>query len=613
MFVEKVKNNGIDYLRLVESCRYTNSKGIRTSKKNVIYNIGPLKKFDDGKPNYVERLKESFRNGSPIIQELYQFLDYKPVREKYDIQLSEGDPDCIGKVKLYSHSLIERILEELGVVGLFNRYKALTNYEFDLIGFFRLLVYGRILNPASKIATMSQNDDYYNEIVKDPYVYNVYDTLDFINQYENSIINKMNNNLTKKFKRTTDIVYYDVTNFFFEIDQPDDDIIDDEQNVSKGVRKFGVCKEERHLPIVQMGLFMDEQGLPISIETFPGNTLDHLTMIDALTNTVDKLNLSRFIFVGDRGMCSGTNMVHLLKRNHGYIISKSIDKTNYEERKWIYDQTNYIKESNDFKYKSRIIKRTIKLKETGENYDIIQKVVVYWSKKFYDKQYAENKSFLEFIDKLEKNPESFRITKMQSNSLKKFLKDDIVNNKTGEILNSKDIKLLIDYEKINKFKEQMGYYQIVTSELNLSEKEIIDTYHGLSRIEDQFKTMKGSLETRPVFVRTQEHIKAHLLICMIALTVVRIIQNKIVTYQNKTKPTTSKKQKKWEVGLSSDRIQSALNKWTVSYLTNGYYRFNDIDNNDLKLILNAFNIQIPVKLYKPMELKNLKTSIEISM
>jgi transposase len=608
MFVEKVINNGSEYLRLVESCRYVNSKGVKTSKKNVIYNIGPLKRFDDGKPNFVERLKESFKNGTPIIPELYKFLDYKPVREKYDIGLSEGDPDCIGTVKLYSHSLIERILEEIGLIGLFNRYKALTNYEFDLTGFFRLLVYGRILNPASKIATVSQNNDYYNEIVKEPYEYNVYDTLDFINQYENSIINKINKNLTEKFKRTTDIIYYDVTNFFFEIGQPDADVTLDDETVSKGVRKFGVSKEERHLPIVQMGLFMDEQGLPISIETFPGNTLDHLTMIDALSNTVDKLNLSRFIFVGDRGMCSGTNMVHLLKRNHGYIISKSIEKTNAEERKWIYDQTDYIKETNDFKYKSRIVKRTIKLKDTDENYDITQKVVVYWSKKFYDKQYAENKSFLEFIDKLEKNPESFRITKMQSNNLKKFLKDDIINNKTGEVLNSKDIKLIIDYDKINKFKEQMGYYQIVSSELNLSEKEIIDTYHGLSRIEDQFRTMKGSLETRPVFVRTPEHIKAHLLICMIALTVVRIIQTKIVSYQNKDKS----KKHNWELGLNSDRIQAALNKWTVSYLTNGYYRFNDINNKDLKLILDAFNIKIPIKLYKPMELKNLKTNIEIS-
>ena len=219
MFVEKVMNNGSEYLRLVESCRYVNTKGIKTSKKNVIYNIGPLKKFDDGKPNYVGRLKESFKNGTPIIPELYKFLDYKPVREKYAIGLSEGDPDCIGTVKLFSHSLIERILEEIGLISLFNRYKALTNYEFDLTGFFRLLVYGRILKPASKIATVSQINDYYQEIVKDPYVYNVYDTLDFINLYENSIINKMNKNLIEKFKRTTNIVYYDVTNFFFEIEQ----------------------------------------------------------------------------------------------------------------------------------------------------------------------------------------------------------------------------------------------------------------------------------------------------------------------------------------------------------------------------------------------------------
>ena len=340
-----------------------------------------------------------------------------------------------------------------------------------------------------------------------------------------------------------------------------------------------------------------------------GNTLDHLTMIDALSNTVDKLNLSRFIFVGDRGMCSGTNMVHLLKRNHGYVISKSINKTKSDERKWIYDQTDYIKENNDFKYKSRVISRTIKLKESEDDYNITQKVVVYWSKKFYEKQYAENKSFLEFIDKLEKNPESFRITKMQNNNLKKFLKDDIINTNTGEVLNSKDVKLIIDYDKINKFKEQMGYYQIVTSELNLSEKEIINTYHGLSRIEDQFRTMKGSLDTRPIFVRRPEHIKAHLLICMIALTVVRIIQNKIVSFQNKNKS----KKHNWELGLNSDKIQSALNKWTISYLNNGYYRFNDINNKDLKLILDSFNIKIPIKLYKPMELKNLKTNIKVSM
>jgi transposase len=219
---------------------------------------------------------------------------------------------------------------------------------------------------------------------------------------------------------------------------------------------------------------------------------------------------------------------------------------------------------------------------------------------------AENKSFLEFIEKLNTSPTSFRITKTQSKSLKRFLKKELVNNKTGEILNSSDLKPLIDFDKINKYKEQFGYYQIVTSELNMPDKEVINTYHGLSRIEDQFRVMKGDLETRPMFVRTKAHIDSHLLVCMIALIVVRIIQNKIVKYKNNVKT------KNWETGLSGRRIQDALNKWTVSEISNGLYRFNDTDNEDLKLILDSFNIQVEYKLYKKMELLNLKTSINIS-
>lgn len=609
MYVEKVMNNGTEYLRLVESFRYVNDKGIKTVKKKVLYNIGPYAKFDDGKANFYERLKESFKNGTPIIAELNKYLDKPTVREKYDFHFSANDPDCIGHPKLYSHILIERILDELGLISLFQGYKRFTNYEFDLVGFFRLMVYGRILNPASKIATVKQNNDYYDEIVTNPYEYNIYDTLSFVKEYEHSILNKMNKQLIKKFKRTTNIIYYDVTNFFFETERPDDDIEEGEE-ITKGIRKFGVCKEERKLPIVQMGLFMDEQGIPISIEMFPGNTLDHLTMIDALSNTIDNLGLPRFIFVGDRGMCNGPNIVHLLKRNHGYVISKSIAKTNAKEREWIFDQSDYISESEDFKYKSHKVKRSIKLKD-NERYDLVEKVVVYWSKKFYNRQKAENKSFLDFIDKLNANPESFRITKTQSKGLKKFLKDDVINNKTGEILESKDLKPLIDFEKVNRFKEEMGYYQIITSELEMSDSEVIAIYHKLSRIEDQFKTMKGNLETRPMFVRTPEHIKAHLLICMIALTVVRIIQNKIVQYLESKQPLR-KKARNWEMGLSGEKLQIALNKWSVDTLTNEYYRFNNIDDKDLKLILDSFGINIPLKLYKKMELKNIKTNIKIT-
>lgn len=280
MYIEKNKNNGIDYLRLVKSQRIVNSKGIKTSTKSVVYNIGPLSRFDDGKPDYVERLKQSFKQGKPIIPELQRFCTDPLPKEHYDIHFEEGDPDCIGHPKLFSQILIERILEELGMTYYFQHYKSYTRSQFDLLGFFRLLVYGRILNPASKIATIRQNNDYYTPVLNDPYEFNVYDTLDFIYDFRESIIKKINKSITSSFNRTTNVIFYDVTNFFFEIERPDDDFeIDGE--IIKGTRKNGVSKEERKLPIVQMGLFMDEQGLPISIEIFPGNTLDHLTMIDA--------------------------------------------------------------------------------------------------------------------------------------------------------------------------------------------------------------------------------------------------------------------------------------------------------------------------------------------
>lgn len=604
MFVEKFSNNGIPYLRLVESQRYTNANGVRTVRKKSIYNIGPLKKFDDGMPDYVQRLKDSFKNGSPLIPELLPYCSSQPTLHKYALDIFEGDPDCIGHPKLYSHCLIEKILEELDLISFMGRYKQLTHYEFDLTGFFRLLVYGRILNPASKIKTVSQNNDYYLPIVKNLYEYNIYDTLDFLYDYKKSIINRINKSLVTSFHRTTNIIFYDVTNFYFEIEHPDEDYEDEDGNIIKGIRKMGVCKEERKLPIVQMGLFMDEQGIPISIETFPGNTLDHLTVTESLKNSIEQLDMKKFIFVGDRGMYRGNNTSHLIETNNGYIISKSIEKTNKEEKAWIYDNEGY--EGNaSFKHKSHTVKRTVKGND-GEMHTIVEKVVVYWSEKFYKKQVAENKSFLEFIEKLEQNPESFRITKSQSKNIKRFLKKECMNEETGEILESSKIKMMLDKEKINRYKESFGYYQIVTSELDMEDMRVIDIYHGLTRIENQFEIMKGALSTRPLRVRTPEHIEAHLLSCMIALIVIRIIQNKIVQFKGKSKD------KHWENGLSAERIQKALNKWTVELISNDLYRFNNIDDADLKLILDAFDIKIPIKLFRAGELRSLKSSIKIT-
>ncbi len=142
MYVEKVKNNGKDYLRLVSNKRITNSKGTKTSTKIVEYNIGPLSKYDDGQPNYVERLKESFKNGNPIIEDLLPYVDKNNSNiKKYNLTFCEHDNFCIGDPKLFSHILIERILEEIGIINFVRNYKRFLNSNFDILGFVRLLVY----------------------------------------------------------------------------------------------------------------------------------------------------------------------------------------------------------------------------------------------------------------------------------------------------------------------------------------------------------------------------------------------------------------------------------------------------------------------------------------
>ena len=200
MFVECFKNHNTLYLRLVES-RYAVVDKKSSVRKFVILNIGPLSKFDDGKPDYVKRLKESFKNGNPLIKELLPFVDKKPVRDTYDISFKEGDPDCIGHNKIFSNALIERIMEEIGLNSFIGRYKQFTNFEFDLMGFVRLLIYGRILNPASKIETTHQNNNYYNEIIKNIYEYNIYDTLSFLYDYRTNLTSWINRRLIDKFNR----------------------------------------------------------------------------------------------------------------------------------------------------------------------------------------------------------------------------------------------------------------------------------------------------------------------------------------------------------------------------------------------------------------------------
>lgn len=601
MFLDIFNNNEKMYIRISESYRvYSEEKKKFVNRKRTIKNIGPVSKFDDGKENFIERLRASFNAGTPIIKELEPYVSKDIKKEIYNIQIHEGTEECIGHPKLFSNLLLDKLMEEIGLTQYINVYKTYDKITYDVLGFIKLLIYGRLLNPASKIATVNQNDDYYNKIIDDgSYKYNVFDSLDFIYKHKNAFFNRIDQTLRKKVSRTTNIIYYDVTNFFIFTEDKGYECDDEGTKIYHSIATNGVCKEERKLPIVQMGLLMDEQGIPISIEVFPGNTLDHLTMQKSFNNSVDfiKDKNNRYIFVSDKGIGRGGNPKFSIENGNGYLVSKSVRGSTKAEKKWIISDEDFVYNTDDFKIKTKTYTKTYTL-ENGSELKSSEKIVSYWSKKFYTKEYEEQKSFYDTLKQIIENPESFPSNRLNNSKIKKYLKKQVLNDETGEIIDSENLKAIIDIDKVNEELSLLGWYSIITSETNMDENEIIDTYHNLVDIEDQFRVMKSTLETRPLYVRTDEHRIAHLTLCTIALILLRLIQRAITNKFNDT--------------LSADRIQVALNKWKVEKLADEHYRFNDIDDKDLKLILDSFDIKLPVKLYKPIDFRMLKNNIKLS-
>lgn len=601
MFLDIFNNNEKMYIRISESYRvYSEEKKKFVNRKRTIKNIGPVSKFDDGKENFIERLRASFNAGTPIIKELEPYVSKDVKKEIYNLQIHEGTEECIGHPKLFSNLLLDKLMEEIGLTQYINVYKTYDKITYDVLGFIKLLIYGRLLNPASKIATVNQNDDYYNKIIDDgSYKYNVFDSLDFIYKHKNAFFNRIDQTLRKKVGRTTNIIYYDVTNFFIFTEDKGYECDDEGNKIYHSIATNGVSKEERKLPIVQMGLLMDEQGIPISIEVFPGNTLDHLTMQKSFNNSVDfiKDKNNRYIFVSDKGIGRGGNPKFSIENGNGYLVSKSVRGSTKAEKKWIISDEDFVYNTDDFKIKTKTYTKNYTL-ENGTELKSSEKIVSYWSKKFYTKEYEEQKSFYDTLRQIIKNPESFPSNRLNNSKIKKYLKKQVLNDETGEIIDSENLKAIIDIDKVNEELSLLGWYSIITSETNMDENEIIDTYHNLVDIEDQFRVMKSTLETRPLYVRTDEHRIAHLTLCTIALILLRLIQRAITNKFNDT--------------LSADRIQVALNKWKVEKLADEHYRFNDIDNNDLKLILDSFDIKLPVKLYKPIDFRMLKNNIKLS-
>lgn len=612
--IEKFNNNGIPYLRICEG-RYIKKLG--RQKKIILKNLGPLSKYDDGKPDFLKRLREKFKNGEIEFDGISYYSKIKPKK------VFELNPDNnFIKLKNLGFIFIEAIYNQLGINKVLATYKNRSKITYDLNGLVKLLVLNRIFDPASKIRAFNQKDDYFFPIVSCEDENNIYRTLTALDKKSSSIQSAMNTSLKKSsIGRKTDLTYYDVTNYYFETMYSDDDeyLTDEDGNVltdkqgkplvkKKKLRKKGVSKENRKEPIVQMGLYIDNNGIPVSYGLYPGNTQDKNTFTDMIKKGINKSDLGKVVVVADNGMNTQENKYLLLDKGNGYIVSKSVKQSWKSYKSWIQDESDYNKITNSngevtFKYKSRIVEKTLSYvdKDTNQKYTkkVKEKEIVYWSLNHYKKEVFQNSKFIEYLESCKENPDKLKDKQRKSQEFIKVIKTD---PKTGEVVKTKDVVVLLE-DKIQKYKDTMGYYMIVTSEIESEEQEIINKYHGLSRIEDSFRIIKSDLEGRPIYVRTNEHINAHFLICFIALTIIRIIQYNILKYENKSTLNVDG----WEQGITAEKIKKALYNFKGVSDRNNNCLLTEPDDN-LAYLFKIFDINYK-ELYTVKDISQLRYNV----
>ncbi|MGN0908100.1 MAG: IS1634 family transposase [Succinivibrio sp.] len=620
MYIALKNNKGTPTLLLMRSL-YRDSPsrpGRKSCVPQLVKTIGPLRRFDDGKEDYVGRLRQSFREGRPLIPELLPYCGVKaePKEPAAQARLAPAWNLEFEHPRWCAQILLDPVFKALGLSALCATLKHSLKLPFDFEGWVKLVVYCRILSPCSKLATSELNSKFFRKVVGDgDPEFHVYEALDVVYDHRLQILRRLNSSIAKAMggRRDTSILYYDVTNFYFEKDQPDPDEPDAEENVErKGLRKIGVSKEHRPQPIVQMPMFLDNSGLPVAIGAFPGNTLDSLTASPMLAGTVGQMGIKgRFIYIADRGVCSWPLMCALEDAGDGYIMRKGLRGSCKADQDWALDEDGFKWLGKDFRYKSRIVETEVELMEDGPDgavrttrRKLRQKCIVYWSRSFYDRDAAEHRNFLEFVRKLRENKSRFRVPTSQAATLRRFMSRKTEQVSTGRHIDSSDLRLVLDNEKIDRYCSLMGLYQLRTSELDMDPLEAIDKYHGLSRIEDLFREMKVTLEPRPVFLRCRERIHAHLLLCMIALLMVRIIQRKWL----RAFPPENDKRRCWTCGLSGRKVAAALRALQVDERTPGAFAFCNADEDNVLPLLHAFGIDIRPRLYTLDELRHMRAS-----
>lgn len=538
MYLKKTKSSsGRIYLSIADGYRDKQKGYSRTITIESLGYLDELQKvYDDPIAHYENEVKK---------------MNEQKAKDKlpftFSISPNERIPTDSTNRKNLGYAAFSKIYHELDIHSFIRSRQRSNKSDYDANAIMKLLVFSRLLFPASKKKTYENKDMFFEKTNFS--LDNVYRSLSFFNKYKDALQLWLHERIQHQYKRNTDLVYYDVTNYYFEIDEPDE------------LRRRGVSKEHRPDPIVQMGLFMDTDGIPITYRLFPGNAPDKTTLIPMLGNIQKDFSLGRIIVVADKGMTTGDNIWYTLSARNGYVLSYSVRGADQKFQDYVLDETDYIAKGNDYKIKSRLCPREITV--TAKNGKKIKKVVhekqvIFYSFKYDTKAKKDRAAALEKAKDLIRNPSKYN--KITSYGASKYIKNLAFDKDTGEILQCVHQSLSFDEGKLREEERLDGYYAIVTSEWKEPDEKIIDMYRGLWKIEESFKVTKSDFESRPVYLSLQDHIEAHFLTCFIALVIARILEHRM----------------KGKFSISA--MIESLSKASCSHIKENYYLFDYYDN-----------------------------------
>jgi len=555
MFVKKVKINSNQQhaLYLVESYRDQSGKPQhRTLKK-----YGILEDLEKTEPGILKRLQAEAQAMTAAKEDRQSIeIDFTKLQEK--------------SIVSYGHVFLEAQYRDLRIPEFIEADPRRTKSVYDLDRILQLLVYSRILNPSSKRKAYQDKSEFFGDFgnVK---LEEVYKSLGDLGAIKDALTLHLHKRIQETRGRDCSLVFYDVTNYYFE------------SEALKGYRQKGVSKENRETGIVQMGLFIDNEGIPITYELFPGNTNDMATMRPILEKIKKEYGLGKITIVADKGNNTGENLAYIDNEDDFYIISQRIRARGTELANIVLDQEDYEwNESGTFKSKSVEREREVK-RADGSIHAITEHLLCFWSKEEESYQRAKRGFLDEKIEKFIENPSLLNAS--NSFGIKKYFKKVMVDKKTGEVLKAK-VAYEFNQTKYERDLALDGYYCIVTNDLSLEPLDIIHHYHQLSRIEESFKIIKTDLEGRPIYVWTDPHIDGHFLTCYLALTILRLLQLRLGG--------------KWTIPQIIDGVKDAK----MIELEDGVYRMNK-NQEVFHELSNTYDLAIDKAYYKEETIKQL--------